>query len=51
MVESFGNEFILNVDMRYGSSDVALDANIYDDKYMGGITQRLTSHIIELMNS
>jgi len=51
VVESFGDGFILNIDMRYGSSNVALDANICDDKHMGGITQRLNSHIIKLMNS
>jgi len=51
VVESFDDGYIPNVDMRYGSSDVVLDTSICNDEYMGGIIQRLNSHIIKLMNS
>jgi len=37
--------------MKYGSSDVILDANIHDDESMGGVIQRHNSHIIKLTNS
>ena len=39
------------MDIRYGSSNVVLDASIYNDEHMRGITWGLDSHINELMNS
>ena len=36
--------------MRYGRSNVILDASICDDEVMGGVVQRHDSHIIELTN-
>jgi len=50
-MKSFGDGFVVNVHMRNRSSDIVLDASIHDNKSMGGVTQRLDSYIIKLLNS
>ena len=50
-MKSFGDGFVVNVHIRNRSSDIVLDASIHDNKSMGGVTQRLDSYIIKLLNS
>ena len=43
IIEGFGNGFIVDVHIRYGSSDVIFDASIYDDESMQRNTQGFDS--------
>ena len=49
-MEGFGDGFIVNVHMRYGSSNVIFNASIYDDESMQKNIQGFDSQIVKLLN-
>jgi len=51
MIESFGDGFIMDVHIRYGSSNIIFDASIYDDESMQKNIQGFDSQIVKLLNT
>ena len=47
-MKSFGEGFAVNVNMRDRDSDIVFDASIHDNESIGGVAQRLNSHMIKL---
>ena len=50
MMESFGEGFIVDINMRYEGSDVIFNASICDDESMREVAWRFNSQTIKLMN-
>jgi len=51
MMEGFGDGFIVDVHIRYGSNNIIFDASVHDDKSMQRNTQGFDSQIIKLLNA
>ena len=51
MMESFGDRFIVDVCMRYESSDIIFDASIHDDKSMRRGARGFDSQVVKLLNT
>jgi len=51
MMEGFGDGFIVNVHMRYGSRVVIFNTSIYDDESMQKNIQGFDSQIVKLLNA
>ena len=50
-MKSFGEGFAVNVNMRDRGRNIVYNASINNNESMGGIAQRLNSHMIKLLNS
>ena len=51
IIEGFSDRFIVNVYMRYRSSDIIFDASICDNKSMQKNIQGFDSQIVKLLNA
>ena len=50
IMKSLGKGFIVDMNMRYGGSDVVFDTNIHNDESMREVAQGFNSQTIKLMN-
>ena len=51
MMKSFGDRFIVDMYMRYRSSDIIFDTSIYDNKSIQRGAQGFDSQVVKLLNT